>query len=80
MGTSTGSLLVSHLAANEIPAIKHAFTHVTQESIFSNNPFIVKKTGKIAKIKINHFNVVKNFFRGRKIAIKKSWFVSQISP
>lgn len=66
MGTSTGSLLVSHLAANEIPVIKHAFTHVTQESIFSNNPFIVKQTGKIAKTKINHINVVKNFFRGRK--------------
>ena len=66
MGTSTGSLLVSHLAANKIPAIKHAFTHVTQESIFSNNPFIIKRTGKIAKTKINHFNVIKNFFRGRK--------------
>ncbi len=66
MGTSTGSLLVSHLAANEISAIKHAFTHVTQESIFSNNPFVVKRSGKIAKIKINHFNVVKNFFRGSK--------------
>lgn len=66
MGTSTGSLLVSHLAANQISAIKHAFTHVTQESIFSNNPFIIKQTGKIAKTKINHFNVVKNFLRGRK--------------
>lgn len=66
MGTSTGSLLVSHLAVNEINAIKHAFTHVTQESIFSNSPFIMKRKGKIAKIKINHFNVIKNFFRGRK--------------
>ena len=66
MGTSTGSLLVSHLAASEIDAIKYAFTHVTQESIFSNNPFILKRKGKIAKTKINHFNVAKNFFRGRK--------------
>ena len=49
MGTSTGSLLVSHLASNKIPAIKHAFTHVTQESIFSNNPFIVKRKGKLLK-------------------------------
>lgn len=66
MGTSTGSLLVAHLAANKIDAIKHAFTHVTQESIFSNNPFTLKRKGKIAKIKINHLNVVKNFFRGSK--------------
>ena len=66
LGTSTGSLLISHLAANDIPAIKHAFTHVTQESIFSNNPFIIKRTGKITKTKINHLNVVKNFLRGRK--------------
>ncbi len=66
MGTSTGSLLVSHLAINEIDAIKYAFTHVSQDSIFSNNPFVIKEKGKIAKIKINHFNVVKNFFRGRK--------------
>ena len=66
LGTSTGSLLVSHLAANEIEAIKHAFTHVTQDSIFSNNPFIIKRKGKLAKIKINHFNVVKNFLRGKK--------------
>ena len=66
VGTSTGSLLVSHLAAKKIAEIKHAFTHVTQAAIFSNNPFVVKQTGKLTKTKINHFNVVKNFFRGKK--------------
>ena len=66
MGTSTGSLLVSHLAGNQISSIKHAFTHVTQEKIFSNNPFIVTRSGKLAKTKINHFNVLKNFLRGKK--------------
>lgn len=66
VGTSTGSLLVSHLAAQKIAEIKHAFTHVTQAAIFSNNPFVVKQTGKLTKTKINHFNVVKNFFRGKK--------------
>ena len=65
-GTSTGSLLISHLAAQRIPEIKHAFTHVTQASIFCNNPFIVKQKGKLFKTKINHFNVVKNFIKGRK--------------
>lgn len=66
LGTSTGSLLISHLAALNIKEIKHAFTHVTQASIFSNNPFIVKQKGKLFKTKINHFNVMKNFIRGRK--------------
>ena len=66
VGTSTGSLLVSHLAASKIAEIKHAFTHVTQSAIFSNNPFVVKQTGKLTKTKINHFNVVKNFFSGKK--------------
>lgn len=66
MGTSTGSLLVSHLAADKISTIKHAFTHVNQASIFSNNPFVVKQKGKIVKTKINHFNVIKNFIRGKK--------------
>ena len=65
-GTSTGSLLISHLAALRIPEIKHAFTHVTQASIFCNNPFIVKQKGKLFKTRINHFNVVKNFIKGRK--------------
>ncbi|MDA8924175.1 patatin-like phospholipase family protein [Flavobacteriaceae bacterium] len=65
-GTSTGSLLISHLAAVRIPEIKLAFTHVTQDSIFCNNPFIVKQKGKLFKTKINHFNVVKNFIKGRK--------------
>ena len=66
LGTSTGSLLVSHLAAQQIPAIHKAFTSVTQEAIFSNNPFIVKRSGRLSKIKINHLNVVKNFLRGKK--------------
>ena len=65
-GTSTGSFLVSHLAGNEIASIKDAFTHVTQEKIFSNSPFIIKQSGKLVKTKINHFNVVKNFLNGKK--------------
>ena len=66
LGTSTGSLLVTHLAAGALEEIKHAFTNVNQTSIFSNNPFIVKQKGKINRIKINHFNVLKNFLRGKK--------------
>ena len=65
-GTSTGSLLVSHLAKGQLNEIKQAFTKVTHDAIFSNNPFIVKQKGKVNRIKINHLNVLKNFIRGRK--------------
>ena len=37
VGTSTGSLLVSHLAAQKIAEIKHAFTHVTQAHFFQQS-------------------------------------------
>lgn len=66
LGTSTGSLLVSHLALNKIEEIREAFTEVTQGAIFSNNPFVIERKGKLVKIKINHFNVIKNFLRGGK--------------
>ena len=42
LGSSTGSLLVSHLALNKIEKIKKGFTEVTQESIFDNYPFTIK--------------------------------------
>ena len=66
LGTSTGSLLITHLAANKIEEIKHAFTHVTQSSIFDNNPFLIRKKKGTHHIKINHLNVLKNFIKGRK--------------
>ena len=66
IGTSTGSLLISHLALGKIKEIKNAFTHVNQSNIFCNNPFLVVKKNGVKHIKINHLNVIKNFIRGRK--------------
>ena len=66
LGTSTGSLLISHLALGKLESIKKAFTQVNQSSIFSNNPFVIVNKNGIDRIKINHFNVLKNFIRGRK--------------
>lgn len=67
VGTSTGSLLITHLALNKTQKIKEIYTSVNQRSIFSNCPFTVKKEkhGK-AEIGINHFNVFKNIINGRK--------------
>jgi NTE family protein len=66
LGCSTGSLLVSHLALNKIDKIKKSFTEVTQESIFDNCPFTVSSNNGIQSIGIHHFNVLKNFIKGRK--------------
>jgi len=67
VGTSTGSLLITHLALDKTQKIKEIYTSVNQKSIFSNCPFIVKKErhGQ-QEIGINHFNVFKNILKGKK--------------
>lgn len=66
IGTSTGSLLVSHLALNNIEKIKTVYTSVNNDSIFNVCPFTVKKKHGTQNIGINHINVLINFFRGSK--------------
>jgi predicted patatin/cPLA2 family phospholipase len=66
IGTSTGSLLVSHLALHKVKEIKEIYTNVTQESIFNVCPFNIKRKKGIETISINHFNVLRNLFRGSK--------------
>lgn len=66
IGTSTGSLLVSHLALNNIEKIKSVYTNVTNESIFNVCPFIIKEKHGKQNIAINHFSVLLNFLRGSK--------------
>lgn len=66
LGTSTGSLMVSHLALGKIDALKKLYTSVNQKTIFSNNPFIIKKVHGEKVITINHFNTLWNIINGRK--------------
>ena len=66
LGTSTGSLLISHLALQKIEKIKEVYTSVNQESIFSNCPFVIQKKHGVESIGIDHWNVMKNFYRGSK--------------
>lgn len=67
VGTSTGSLLISHLALHKVEKIKAVYTSVNQDSIFSVCPFVIKKQKYGGKeIAINHFSVVKNFIKGSK--------------
>ncbi|MGW9686398.1 patatin-like phospholipase family protein [Flagellimonas sp. 2504JD1-5] len=66
VGTSTGSLLISHLALNKLDKIKEIYSNVNQNSIFNNCPFLIKKKHGVEVIVINHWNVVKNFIKGKK--------------
>ena len=43
LGTSTGSLLVSHLALNKIDKLYDIYTNVQQHDIFSVSPFVQRK-------------------------------------
>ena len=66
VGSSTGSLLISHLALGKVDALRKLYTRVNQRSIFSNNPFFIRRVHGEKVVMINHFNVMWNFIRGRK--------------
>jgi predicted patatin/cPLA2 family phospholipase len=66
VGTSTGSLMVSHLALGMLDELKKLYTNVNQKTIFSNNPFVIKKVAGEKVVSINHFNTLMNFLKGRK--------------
>lgn len=66
LGTSTGSLMVSHLALGLLDELKELYTNVNQKSIFSNNPFKIKKIDGEKVISIRHLNTLWNFLNGRK--------------
>ena len=66
LGTSTGSLLIPHLALGEVNKIKKIYTDVTMNKIFNVNPFVVKHKDGIDTVSINHLNVILQFFKGRR--------------
>lgn len=66
VGTSTGSLLICHLALGKLDKIKEIYSNVDQKTIFNNCPFVIKKKYGIDEISINHWNVIKNFLQGKK--------------
>ena len=66
LGTSTGSLMVIHLALEKLDELKEIYTNVSQRTIFSNCPITVKMVNGHKVVGINHLNVIWNFLRGRK--------------
>jgi len=66
VGTSTGSLLIPHLALGNIDKLHRIYTNVDMDQIFDINPFIIKNKNRINYVTINHFNVIRQFLRGKR--------------
>ena len=66
VGTSTGSLLVTHLALGKCDKLKQVFTHVTQDDIFNIHPFIITKDGEEYKSRMNHWDIFRMFLKQKK--------------
>lgn len=63
LGTSTGSLLVPHLAVGKIDKLYNIFTNVQQQDIFSVSPFVQRKKGNREYVSIDFVNSIWQFIR-----------------
>lgn len=67
VGSSTGALLIPHLAIGHIDKIKNMYTNVSQKDIYTINPFRLTPDGQGGmKASINHKSTLKMFFKKRK--------------
>lgn len=66
VGTSTGSLLITHLALNNIGLLYDIYTNVNQRKIFSLNPFVVRKKDGREFVSINFLNVLLQFVKRKR--------------
>lgn len=66
LGTSTGSLLVSHLACGKIGKLYDIFTNVQQHDIFSISPFVQRKKGDREYVSIDFVNSLWQFIRRKR--------------
>ncbi|MBK0368843.1 patatin-like phospholipase family protein [Flavobacterium agrisoli] len=66
LGTSTGSLLIPHLALGKMQKIHRIYTNVNGKTIFNVSPFVVKQKKGIPIVTVNHFNVIRQFIKGKR--------------
>src|SRR5690606_7164673 len=66
LGTSTGSLLIPHLAVGKIDKIHKVFTNVKQSNIFSVSPFVQRKKGNREFVSINFLNTLVQFAKRKR--------------
>tara|TARA_R110002012_G_scaffold206357_4_gene376251 strand:- start:2325 stop:3215 length:891 start_codon:yes stop_codon:yes gene_type:complete len=66
LGTSTGSLLIPHLAVGDIPKLYDMYTNVQQHDIFSVSPFVQRKKGDREYVSIDFVNSIWQFIRRKR--------------
>lgn len=66
LGTSTGSLLVPHLAVNDLNKLYDIFTNVQQHDIFSVSPFVQRKKGDREYVSIDFINSLWQFIKRKR--------------
>lgn len=66
LGTSTGSLLIPHLAVNDIGKLYDIFTNVKQRDVFSISPFVQHKKDGREFVSINYFNSLIQFVKRKR--------------
>jgi predicted patatin/cPLA2 family phospholipase len=66
LGTSTGSLLVPHLAVNDLDKLYRIFTNVQQHDIFSVSPFVQRQKGDREFVSIDFVNSLWQFMRRKR--------------
>lgn len=66
LGTSTGSLLVPHLAVNDLDKLYRIFTNVQQHDIFSISPFVQRQKGDREFVSIDFINSLWQFIRRKR--------------
>ena len=64
-GTSTGSLMAPLILLQRFDSLKSYYTNVTQKSIFSHNPFRLKKINGTVTTQLKFFNAVWRLIRGK---------------
>lgn len=66
VGSSTGSLLLPHLALNQTDKLKRIYTNVDNKHIFSRDPFIKKKKNGQEYVTINYLITLLQFIKKKK--------------
>ena len=66
IGTSTGSLMITHLALGKVEELREIYSNVDQTTIFSSFPFRIKRFRGHQIVSINHRTTLRNFLRGSK--------------
>lgn len=66
IGTSTGSLMITHLALGKVEELQEIYSNVDQSTIFSSCPFRIKRFRGHQVVSINHRSTLRNFLKGSK--------------